>query len=78
MHGSMKLKKAIALGKVTVHNPKTGEANLFLLNAKHQQVSVVIPGKGTKEIAPKFCPLANVLKSRNLNSLLKAGHLRIV
>lgn len=78
MRGSMKLKKAVAQGKVMVYNPRSGEANLFLLDENQKQFSVLIPGKATVEIAPKYCPLKHVARSRNLDTHLKAGHLRIV
>lgn len=74
---SAKLKKAIAQGRVVLHNPHSGEASVFLLDANHQQVSIIIPSNSSKEVAPKFCPLNHVEKSRNLDRMLREGHLRV-
>lgn len=77
MVGSQKLKKAIAKGKVVVHNPTSGEVRLFLYNSTTgQQFFVDISPMQTLEIAPRLCSPQDTLKSRNFDELL-SGTLRL-
>lgn len=67
---SLKLKKAVAQGKVVVENKTSGEVRVFLLSADNQQFFIDIAPKSRMELAPKHCPPKNVLKSRNLDDLI--------
>jgi len=78
MSTSLKLKKAMAQGKVVAENKTSGEVRVFLLDANGKQFFLDVPPKAKVELAPKHCPVQNIDKSRNLDTLLKGGHLRLV
>jgi len=78
MQGSLKLKKAILSGKVTVFNPHSGEVHVFLYNSTtKKQFSVLVGAGEVLELAPKLVPAADIGKSRNLDSLLDGGLLKL-
>lgn len=75
---SQKLKKAVAMGKVVAVNPNSGEVKVFLYDsAKRKQFSVDIPPVSEVELAPRLCTARDILLSRNLDSLLSSGQLRL-
>jgi hypothetical protein len=75
---SVKLKRAIVSGKVSVHNPHSGQATVYLMDNDHNQFYLHIGPKETQELAPKHCSLKMIKYSRNLETLLNQGLLRIV
>ena len=78
MQGSLKLKKAILSGKVTVLNPHSGEVHVFLYNSNaKKQFSVLVGAGEVLELAPKLIPASDISKSRNLDSLLDTGLLKL-
>jgi hypothetical protein len=74
---SMRLKKAVALGRVVVINPNCGEVKVFLYNSVTRKQFSVDVQPGELEIAPRFCTPQDMLLSRNLESLLNTGLLRL-
>lgn len=75
---SLKLKTAIIQGKVEVRNPHTGQVRVFLKRPNGEEISVLVGSLKTKELAPKYVPCKQVIKSRNLDKLLRQGLLKLV
>jgi len=74
---SKNLQAAILSGAVTVRSKQSGEINVWYRDIENERKTLTIPGKATREIAPKLTS-APKLKFSNVGKLVNSGALEIV